>query len=53
MRAPRPRRSVMFVWDTGEEVGLWGSPFFAAHTLVSDGHAVVYFNTIGFLHFPT
>jgi hypothetical protein len=28
VRAPRPKRSVIFLWDSGEEVGLWGSRFF-------------------------
>jgi len=27
-RAPRPRRSVVFIWDSGEEVGLWGTRSF-------------------------
>lgn len=26
---PRPRRSVLLVWDSGEETGLWGSRFLA------------------------
>jgi hypothetical protein len=25
MRAPRPKRSVIFIWDSGEEQGLWGT----------------------------
>jgi hypothetical protein len=25
MRAPRPKRSVVFIWDSGEEQGLWGT----------------------------
>jgi Zn-dependent M28 family amino/carboxypeptidase len=25
MRAPRPKRSVIFMWDSGEEQGLWGT----------------------------
>ena len=25
MRAPRPRRSLIFIWDSGEERGLWGT----------------------------
>ncbi|MGH7589284.1 MAG: M28 family metallopeptidase [Gemmatimonadota bacterium] len=25
MRAPRPRRSIIFIWDSGEERGLWGT----------------------------
>jgi len=30
----RPRRSVLFVWHTGEEKGLWGSRYFAEHPTV-------------------
>lgn len=33
-QAPRPRRSVLFVWHTGEEEGLLGSAYFAAHPTV-------------------
>ncbi len=25
MAGPRPRRSILVIWDSGEEVGLWGS----------------------------
>jgi hypothetical protein len=25
MQAPRPRRSLVFIWDSGEERGLWGT----------------------------
>lgn len=25
MKAPRPRRSILFIWDSGEERGLWGT----------------------------
>jgi hypothetical protein len=28
MHAPRPRRSVIFIWDSGEEQGLWGTRWF-------------------------
>jgi hypothetical protein len=31
---PRPRRSVLFVWHTGEEEGLFGSAYFTAHPRV-------------------
>jgi Zn-dependent M28 family amino/carboxypeptidase len=30
-QSPRPRRSVLFVTVSGEERGLWGSDYFAAH----------------------
>ena len=33
-QAPPPRRSVLFVWHTGEEEGLLGSAYFASHPLV-------------------
>lgn len=26
--APRPKRSLLFIWHTGEEKGLWGSKYF-------------------------
>jgi hypothetical protein len=29
LAAPRPKRSVLLVWDSGEETGLWGSRFLA------------------------
>lgn len=32
--APRPARSVLFLWLTGEELGLLGSDWFVAHPLV-------------------
>ncbi len=31
MHAPRPKRSIMLIWDTGEEVGLWGSRYLASN----------------------
>lgn len=34
-KAPsRPKRSVLFVWHTGEEKGLWGSRYFTEHPTV-------------------
>ena len=33
-RGPRPRRSVLFVWHTGEERGLWGSRYFVDNPTV-------------------
>ena len=44
MRGPRPRRSVIFMWDTGEEVGLWGSSYFAANPPVPLDRIVTHFN---------
>ena len=31
---PRPKRSLIFVWHTGEERGLWGSRYFADYPTV-------------------
>lgn len=31
---PKPKRSLLFVWHTGEEAGLYGSKFYADHPLV-------------------
>jgi Zn-dependent M28 family amino/carboxypeptidase len=28
MTAPRPKRSLIFIWDSGEERGLWGTRYF-------------------------
>lgn len=44
MRAPRPRRSVMFIWDTGHEIGLYGSRFFAAKHIVPLENIVTHIN---------
>ena len=33
-QSPPPRRSVLFVWHTGEEQGLLGSDYFTAHPTV-------------------
>jgi Peptidase family M28 len=30
----RPKRSLLFVWHTGEEEGLWGSDWYTRHTTV-------------------
>ncbi|MCC6164303.1 MAG: M28 family peptidase [Acidobacteria bacterium] len=32
--SPRQRRSLLFVWHTGEESGLWGSRYFTDHPTV-------------------
>jgi hypothetical protein len=34
VQSPRPRRSVLFVWHTGEEKGLLGSEYFSDHPTV-------------------
>jgi Zn-dependent M28 family amino/carboxypeptidase len=41
---PRPRRSILFVAVSGEERGLWGSDYFAAHPPVPIGQMVAAFN---------
>jgi len=33
-QGPRPRRSILFIWHTGEEKGLWGSQYFTEHPTV-------------------
>src|SRR5262249_52352056 len=33
-QGPRPKRSLLFVWHTGEELGAYGSLYFADHTPV-------------------
>lgn len=33
-KGPKPKRSLIFIWFTGEERGLWGSRFFADHPTV-------------------
>jgi hypothetical protein len=43
------KRSVLFVWVTGEEHGLLGSKFFAAHPTVAAGSMVADLNTDMFL----
>ncbi len=29
MQGPRPRRSILLIWDSGEETGLWGARYIA------------------------
>jgi len=41
LAAPRPKRSVLLVWDSGEETGLWGSRFLAYGPLA--GKVVAHF----------
>jgi hypothetical protein len=33
-RDPKPRRSALFIWHSGEEIGLYGSRYFADHPTV-------------------
>jgi hypothetical protein len=39
--APRPARSVVFLWVSGEEHGLWGSKHFADHPALPEGFSIV------------
>jgi len=40
----RPRRSLLFVWHTGEEQGLWGSRYFTEHPTVPLDRVVAQLN---------
>ncbi len=40
----KPRRSVLFVWHTGEELGLYGSEWFTSHPTVSLDSVVAQLN---------
>jgi len=40
----RPKRSVLFVWHTGEEKGLWGSQWFTDHPTVPRDSIVAQLN---------
>jgi hypothetical protein len=42
--APRPRRSIIFIWDSGEERGLWGTRQFVGHPPVPLDAIVAHFN---------
>jgi hypothetical protein len=44
MHAPRPRRSVVFIWDSGEERGLWGTRHFVDRPPVPLESIVAHFN---------
>jgi hypothetical protein len=44
MRAPRPQRSVIFIWDSGEERGLWGTRHFVHQPPVPLDRIVAHFN---------
>jgi len=44
MHAPRPKRSIILIWDTGEEVGLWGSRYLASNPPVPLKNIVAHFN---------
>jgi len=40
----RPRRSILFLWHTGEEKGLWGSDWFTRHATVPRDSIVAQLN---------
>ena len=42
--APRPKRTVVFVWDSGEEQGLWGTRRFVQSPPVPLAQVVAHFN---------
>jgi Zn-dependent M28 family amino/carboxypeptidase len=43
-RGPKPKRSVILVWHTGEEKGLWGSEWFVDHPTVPLNQIVAQLN---------
>lgn len=44
MRAPRPRRSIAFIWSTGHEIGLLGTRYFVAQNTVPPTSIVAHVN---------
>jgi Zn-dependent M28 family amino/carboxypeptidase len=42
--APRPKRTIVFVWDSGEEQGLWGTRWFVHSPPVPLAQVVAHFN---------
>jgi hypothetical protein len=43
-KGPRPKRSVLFVWHTGEEKGLWGSEYYTRYPTVPLAQVVAQLN---------
>jgi Zn-dependent M28 family amino/carboxypeptidase len=43
-KGPRPKRSILFVWHTGEEKGLWGSEYFTRYPTVPLAQVVAQLN---------
>ncbi len=41
---PRPKRTIVFVWDSGEEQGLWGTRWFVQSPPVPLSNVVAHFN---------
>ena len=44
MATARPRRSLIFIWDSGEEQGLWGTRYFVGHPPIPIDKVVAHFN---------
>jgi Peptidase family M28 len=44
MTAPRPKRSLVFIWDSGEERGLWGTRYFVHRPPVPLDRIVAHIN---------
>jgi hypothetical protein len=44
MAGPRPKRSIIFIWDSGEERGLWGTRYFVHRPPVPLERIVAHFN---------
>jgi len=42
--APRPKRTIVFVWDSGEEQGLWGTRWFVHNPPIPLARVVAHFN---------
>ena len=47
MRAPRTQRSIVLIWDSGEEVGLWGTRHIAYSPIIPKVVALVNIDMIG------
>jgi hypothetical protein len=47
MRAPRTQRSIVLIWDSGEEVGLWGTRHLAYSAIAPKIVALVNIDMIG------
>lgn len=43
-KGPRPKRSLLFIWHSGEEKGLWGSRYFVEHPPVPLSQITVMLN---------
>ncbi|MBZ5584068.1 MAG: M20/M25/M40 family metallo-hydrolase [Acidobacteriia bacterium] len=44
VKAPKPRRSILFIWHTGEEELGWGSRYFTEHPTVPLNRIVAFIN---------